>query len=150
MSDIKVNWFEIPVRDEDRAEKFYGLLLDRSLGVIDGPDGKIRVFMSENGAEGTLSESDRNPGQEGVMIHLHCPDIDAALTRCKLAGGSISQSKMSNRTVRSHCGGCGSRWQSRWIALWGLKRRFKRSLKEAPQAAISAGPFMNGPGRFPV
>ena len=95
MSDIKVNWFEIPVRDEDRAEKFYGQLLDRSLVVIDGPDGKMRVFMSENGPEGTISRSDRNPGQEGVMIYLHCPDIDAALTRCKLAGGRISQSKTS-------------------------------------------------------
>ncbi len=95
MSDIKVNWFDIPVRDEDRAEKFYGRLLDRALGLIDGPDGKMRVFMSENGPEGTISKSDRNPGQEGVMIYLHCPDIDAALTRCNQAGGKIAQQKTS-------------------------------------------------------
>ena len=29
MSDIKVNWFDIPVRDEDRAENFTAQLVAR-------------------------------------------------------------------------------------------------------------------------
>ncbi len=42
MSDIKVNWFEIPVSDEDQAEKCYFALLDRPVGhfaLLMVPDG---------------------------------------------------------------------------------------------------------------
>jgi predicted enzyme related to lactoylglutathione lyase len=95
MSDVKVNWFEIPVADVERSQSFYEALLERELGEIDGPDGKMRVFMSENGPEGTISKSDRVPGADGVLIYLHCPDIDGALSRCGRAGGKIEEGKRS-------------------------------------------------------
>jgi len=93
MSDVKVNWFEIPVSDEDRAEKFYTALLDRPLGAMEGPDGGMRVFMSGAGAEGALARREGWRGRDGVLIYLNCPDIDGALARCANAGGGISQAK---------------------------------------------------------
>jgi uncharacterized protein len=95
MSDIKVNWFEIPVSDGARSRRFYETLLDRKLGKIDGPDGPMDVFMSADGAEGTISTSGRAAGLNGVLVYLNCPDIDGALSRCVKAGGAIDRTKVS-------------------------------------------------------
>ncbi len=95
MTDVKVNWFEIPVRNVDRAQAFYAALLDRKMGEIDGPNGKMRIFESANGPEGTIFQGDRGPGADGVRIYLHCPDIDGALARCSKAGGKVDEGKSS-------------------------------------------------------
>ena len=95
MSDVSVNWFEIPVTELDRAVQFYATVLDREIGQIDGPDGPMRVFLRGDGPAGTFTQTDSSPSDGGVVVYLNCPDIDAALGRVADAGGSVVQPKTS-------------------------------------------------------
>ena len=93
MSDVRVNWFEIPVADLDRAVSFYSAVLDREFGEIDGPAGPMKVFQSPDGSAGTLTQTDSKPVEGGVVVYLHCPDIDAALGRVAPNGGEVVQER---------------------------------------------------------
>lgn len=95
MSDVSVNWFEIPVTDLKRAAGFYSAVLDRELGDIDGPDGPMKVFLGAEGPAGTFTETDSSPSDGGTVVYLNCPDIDAALGRVAAAGGKVVQEKTS-------------------------------------------------------
>lgn len=86
---VSVNWFEIPVKDTARAVEFYGAVLGTPLGTMDGPDGPMHVFPSEEGAAGALTTDDSTPAEAGVLIYLHSDDIDAALKRAEQAGGAV-------------------------------------------------------------
>ena len=91
MSDVRVNWFEIPVTDLDRAVGFYSTVLEREFGEIDGPNGPMKVFNSPEGSAGTLTVAESEPAAGGVVIYLNCPDIDSALGRVAAAGGEVLQ-----------------------------------------------------------
>ena len=95
MSEVRVNWFEIPVRDMDRAVSFYQTVLGFPLGTMDGPSGPMNIFPGADGAAGALTSGDTEPGQGGVLVYLYCDDIDAALERAAGAGGSVVQPKTS-------------------------------------------------------
>ena len=95
MSNVAVNWFEIPVSDLARAVEFYGVVLGAPLGTMDGPDGEMHVFLGSEGPAGALSTSDSSPGQSGTIVYLNCTDIDAALRRVSGAGGSVVQERTS-------------------------------------------------------
>ena len=95
MSDIRVNWFEIPVTDLDRATAFYAAVLDRELGEIEGPDGPMKVFLGPEGPSGALTRTDSTPAVAGVVVYLHCMDIDAALARAESNGGQMLQARSS-------------------------------------------------------
>lgn len=89
MTHTTVNWFEIPVRDLNRAVEFYGTVLGAPLETIDGPNGPMPVFMGAEGPAGTLGQ-ETIPVEGGVVIYLGCEDIDAALSRVEQAGGSVA------------------------------------------------------------
>ena len=88
-----INWFEIPVADMDRAQRFYEVTLARSLRRERFGDQDLAVFPYEDpSAGGCLQVSPRAGAANGhgVRIYLDCePSVDAALSRARTAGGSV-------------------------------------------------------------
>jgi uncharacterized protein len=84
-----INWFEIPVRDLDRAERFYAEMLDRPLQrtVFGGVEHAI-FSASETGVGGALvRDSRRKPHADGALVYLATSDIEASLKRAQASGG---------------------------------------------------------------
>ncbi|MDM0113161.1 VOC family protein [Variovorax sp. J22R133] len=92
-----VNWFEIPVKDLDRAQRFYESVLSRSLRreVMDGQP--LAVFPYDEPHAGGCLQADANApamNGQGVLIYLDCsPSIDATLGRIEKAGGEVVEAK---------------------------------------------------------
>lgn len=91
-----INWFEIPVADLDRAQRFYEAVLARSLRREQMGAETMAVFPYEEPNTGgcLLAATSGAPSGQGVRIYLDClPGIDAALGRIEKAGGEIVVSK---------------------------------------------------------
>jgi predicted enzyme related to lactoylglutathione lyase len=92
-----VGWFEIPVEDTERATKFYEALLEIKLTRRDIPDYEMVWFpgdMNAKGISGALMKGDGyHPSDHGPVIYFTCPDIEAALLRAEIAGGTIKLHK---------------------------------------------------------
>lgn len=96
MSQVAVNWFEIPVKDMDRAATFYSAVLDSTLGDMDGPAGPVKTFQSGEMPVGALVTGEHNePSQSGTLVYLGTADIDAALERVSSSGGQVVLEKTS-------------------------------------------------------
>lgn len=90
------SWFEIPVSDMDRAQKFYETVFEISIHVmIQGPDFKMGVFPhNEVGAALCWGPKYYKPSADGVNVYINArPDLQAYLDRVKLAGGKVLTKK---------------------------------------------------------
>ncbi len=90
-----VHWFEIPVRDLDRAQRFYESVLDTSLRREQaGPMTTLAVFPYEKPGVGGCLFSSANglqPSLDGAVVYLNAePSLDAALARVEVAGGTVT------------------------------------------------------------
>jgi predicted enzyme related to lactoylglutathione lyase len=89
-----LSWFEIPVRDLDRAEAFYGQVCDQPLLREQIGEASLAVFpKSADGIGGCLFASPHGPAPstEGTLVYLNAaPSLDAALARVEKAGGRIT------------------------------------------------------------
>ena len=89
-----VSWFEIPVRDLDRAEAFYGEVCDQPLQREPMGESTLAVFpKSADGVGGCLFASPQGPAPttEGTLVYLNAgPSLDAALARALRAGGQVA------------------------------------------------------------
>ena len=95
MATHAVNWFEIPVRDMDRAQKFYETVLGNPLRRESMGPSTLAVFAYDqaNGAGGCLfaGESAPEPSKAGTLVYLNAePTLDTVLERVEAAGGRIS------------------------------------------------------------
>ena len=94
-----VNWFEIPVRDMQRAQAFYERVLQITLTVQDMGTFRMAFFPGHPdafGAAGTLMQSeDYTPSHLGSMVYFAVPDIDATLARVQANGGRVLNPRMS-------------------------------------------------------
>lgn len=94
-----VNWFEIPVRDMQRAQAFYERVLQITLTVQDMGTFRMAFFPGHPdafGAAGTLMQSeDYTPSHLGSMVYFAVPDIDATLARAQANGGRVLNPRMS-------------------------------------------------------
>jgi uncharacterized protein len=93
-----INWFEIPVTDMDRAQRFYENVLGRSLHREAFGEEHLAVFPYDAPATGGClqlgAQNSAAPGS-GLRIYLDCmPSIDAALARVEGAGGRIVAPKL--------------------------------------------------------
>ena len=96
MSNISINWFEIPTQDLDRAAGFYSRVLEAELGDMDGPMGPMKSFHNDGLPVGALVAGPQvSPSQTGSLIYLGTQDIDAALARVEAAGGQVLVGKTS-------------------------------------------------------
>ena len=94
-----IDWFEIPVRDIDRAQKFYEILLAAPLRRETIGDKTLAVFgAAEDGGAGgcLLAGADvPAPSAAGTLIYLNAdPSLDAVLARVGAAGGRIVTPKL--------------------------------------------------------
>jgi predicted enzyme related to lactoylglutathione lyase len=89
-----LNWFEIPVRDLDRAQAFYEKLLATTLRREQmGPETTLAVFeYAEPGVGGCLyfGGNGPKPSADGAIVYLNAePSLDAAIARVEAAGGRV-------------------------------------------------------------
>jgi hypothetical protein len=85
-----ISWIEIPVRNIDRAIKFYETVLQIKL-IREDIDNqyKYAYFESEDG--GLIQGPEYEPAKKGVLVYFETePDaLDAILDRISLAGGTV-------------------------------------------------------------
>ena len=94
-----IDWFEIPVRDIDRAQQFYEALLAAPLRRDTIGDKTLAVFgaATDGGAGGCLlaGADVPAPSADGTLIYLNAdPSLDAVLARVGAAGGRIVTPKV--------------------------------------------------------
>ncbi len=93
-----IDWFEIPVRDMDRAQAFYEKLLATSMRreTINGQT--LALFgYAEAGVGGCLMAGPNapKPSDSGTMVYLNAgASLDAVLARVEAAGGRIATPKV--------------------------------------------------------
>jgi len=94
-----IDWFEIPVIDLDRAQKFYETLLAAPLRRETMGAQTLAVFPNDPdaGVGGCLfaGPSAPAPSQAGTLVYLHArPTLDAVLARVGAAGGRVVTPKV--------------------------------------------------------
>ncbi len=93
MTTDAINWFEIPVRDLDRAQRFYETVLDRKLARETMGEERLAIFPAAQGrTQGCINIGPQPvaPSTSGTRVYLDAsPSIDAALSRVADAGGKV-------------------------------------------------------------
>lgn len=98
MKHISVGWFEIPVKNMERAIAFYETVFDcklerHQMGPLD-----MAWFPwdhEKGGAGGSLVKNEQfySPSENGVQVYFSSEDTNTELARIKKAGGEIIQNK---------------------------------------------------------
>ena len=93
MNTDAISWFEIPVRDLDRAQRFYESVLDRKLTRETMGEERLAIFPAAEGrTQGCINIGAQPvaPSTSGTRVYLDAsPSIDAALSRVADAGGKV-------------------------------------------------------------
>ncbi len=87
-----INWFEIPVRDFNRALMFYSTILDAEISESEMFGTKMGFFPSDgsNVSGAIVKGDDYNPSDGGVTVYLNGgDDLQPVLNRVQQSGGSI-------------------------------------------------------------
>jgi predicted enzyme related to lactoylglutathione lyase len=99
---VKTNpviWFEIPVKDIERAGKFYEKVLGHQFTPEQMDEFTMAFFpMAENvpGAAGTLIKGETyEPSHSGTVVYFSVDDIDEMLRRINANGGKTLLPKKS-------------------------------------------------------
>ena len=92
-----VNWFEIPVKDLDKAKKFYEKVFDKDLTVEKMGPYTMAFFPMEQGAPGaagTLMKAESyEPSHAGTVVYFSVDDIEETLRRINANGGKTLLTK---------------------------------------------------------
>lgn len=95
-----VNWFEIPVKDYQRAKQFYATVIGTEIIDHPMPDDNIKygIFaydMENKGVGGAIIQGEgQNPTADGATIYLNGgDDLSAPLSRVESNGGKILMPK---------------------------------------------------------
>jgi len=91
------NWFEIPVKDLDRAIKFYEKVFDVKLAREDMGGMKMAMFpftQDTPGAAGSLIKGESyEPSHAGTVVYFSVEDIPDTLRRVNANGGKTLMPK---------------------------------------------------------
>lgn len=94
-----INWFEIPVKNFDRAKKFYESVLGAPVMEMPHPNYKYGILPGdmENGVTGGIVEGDGfTPSATGTLIYLNGgEDLSMPLSKVEGSGGKILLPKTS-------------------------------------------------------
>lgn len=96
-----INWFEIPVKDFDRAKKFYSTVLGAAVMDAPMPEMKYGILpydMENKGIGGAIvaSNGEQKPSAEGTTVYLNGgDDLSTPLSRVEEAGGKVLLPKTS-------------------------------------------------------
>ncbi|MEO5881414.1 MAG: VOC family protein [Caldimonas sp.] len=93
-----IDWFEIPVKDMERAQRFYETLLATRLRRETIGDNSLAVFpYADTGVGGCLlaGAAVPAPSLDGTLVYLHAgASLDAVLERVGAAGGRVVTPKV--------------------------------------------------------
>jgi predicted enzyme related to lactoylglutathione lyase len=93
-----LNWFEIPVLDIERAQRFYETLLDISMRREVMAGQALAIFPHAEGRTGgaLISGSMASaPSTDGCVVYLDAgPSLDATLARAGELGAKVLMSKV--------------------------------------------------------
>jgi len=89
-----INWFEIPVKNFERAKKFYSALFNAEIMVMPHPTykyGMLPADMQNGGVGGGIVEGEGfEPSMKGPLIYLNGgDDLSVPLSKVEAAGGKI-------------------------------------------------------------
>ena len=92
LNPVNVHWFEIPVRDMDRAQRFYehglGVLLKRE--TFEGADMAEFPHDADVHATGALVRNEHSePTTQGSVVYLNVADVETVLARFWDGGAQI-------------------------------------------------------------
>jgi predicted enzyme related to lactoylglutathione lyase len=94
-----ITWFEIPVRELDRAQRFYEAVLERPMKRETLGSEQMALFAADaEGVQGCLNLGAEAiaPSAAGTRVYLDAsPSIDAALARVARAGGRVVTPKVA-------------------------------------------------------
>src|SRR5579872_2722762 len=91
-----INWFEIPVKDFERAKKFYSAVMEWTITENQFGDWKMGMFPTDNGmvSGAIVAGPGYEPPEKGTLVYLNChPNMDPFLKRAEAAGGKIAVPK---------------------------------------------------------
>ncbi|MCD2260013.1 VOC family protein [Psychroserpens luteolus] len=95
-----VNWFEIPVKDYNRAKQFYATVMGSKITDLPMPEDNMKYGVFEydednNGVGGAIIEGEgQNPTTDGATIYLNGGEnLDIALNKVEANGGKIMMPK---------------------------------------------------------
>ena len=93
-----LNWFEIPVDDIDRAQRFYETLLGQSLRREEMGPQSLAVFPYDEGSVGGALLSSPHPPApsiDGMVAYLNAgPSLDVVLSRADELGAEVLLEKV--------------------------------------------------------
>ena len=91
------NWFEVPVKDLDRAVKFYEKVFDVKLSSEEMGGMKMALFpftQDAPGAAGALIKGESyEPSHAGTVVYFRVDDIPETLRRINANGGKTVMPK---------------------------------------------------------
>ncbi len=94
-----INWFEIPVKNFERAKTFYSVLFDAEVQEMPHPSLKYGILPGDmqNGVTGGIVEGEGfEPSTAGTIVYLNGgDDLSVPLSKVEKAGGKIVMPKTS-------------------------------------------------------
>ena len=89
-----INWFEIPVKNFDKAKKFYESVLGADLQTMEAMGMKSAFFPAElqtGGIGGCIIQGEGyDPSPKGSLVYLNGgDDLGVPLSKVEAAGGKI-------------------------------------------------------------
>lgn len=96
-----IHWFEIPVTDINRAQKFYSTILDVEIPIMDMTaqmGSMLGAFPAHGGVGGMLVQNSQfgyEPSKVGTLVYLTVgdKDLNIALDKVEAAGGKVTLPK---------------------------------------------------------
>src|SRR5688572_27854040 len=86
-------WAEVPVKDLERAQKFYARVFGFKFQPHEADNYKMAMFNGapdKYGSGGALIEGESYvPSYDGTMVYFSTPDIPYTLRKAEEAGGRI-------------------------------------------------------------
>jgi len=93
MKKNALNWFEIPVKNLDKAKKFYETILGEELQTMEAMGMKSAFFQADmqNGIGGCIIQGQGyEPSANGSVVYLNGgEDLSVPLSKVEKAGGKI-------------------------------------------------------------
>jgi predicted enzyme related to lactoylglutathione lyase len=92
LNPVVTNWFEIPVREMDRAIRFYDASLGTSLRseLFGGMELAVFPYDADQHVTGALMRLDEcEPSMHGSTVYLSVADVAQTLAKVEQAGGAV-------------------------------------------------------------
>lgn len=98
MEHNMVGWFEIPVREMDRAKRFYESVFEIQISIHDLGGLVMGWFPYEEGVKGIsgslVKHEMYSPSDfAGPLIYFSCRDVSVEVARVEKAGGAVMRPK---------------------------------------------------------